>query len=131
MHGSRGEFVLGERVKEENGSKRKQESEELLALSPVESVEARRVKSVWNVGTESDKQDDEAIDSQSQDWKDIRNIKGEYEDEENVEKESEEENILDSVCALVDMPLMQRQDPELAELITYLSTGVLPKSDQA
>ena len=46
MHGSRGDFVLGERVKEENGSKRKQESDERLALPPVKSVEARRVKSV-------------------------------------------------------------------------------------
>ena len=29
------------------------------------------------------------------------------------------------------MPLMQRQDPELAEIITYLSTGDLPASDKA
>ena len=29
------------------------------------------------------------------------------------------------------MPLMQRQDPKLAEIITYLSTGDLPMSDKA
>ena len=29
------------------------------------------------------------------------------------------------------MSLMQRQDPELAEIITYLSTGDLPASDKA
>ena len=69
--------------------------------------------------------------SQSHDWKDIRDIVGRYEDAEDVEKEREEEDILYSVSALEDMPLMQRQDPELAEIITYLSTGDLSMSDKA
>ena len=50
-------------------------------------------------------------------------IVGGYEDTEEVENEKNEEDIYHSVCALEDMPLMQRQDPELAETITYLSTG--------
>ena len=53
------------------------------------------------------------------------------EDTEEVENEKEEKDIYHSVCALKDMPLMQRQDPELAEIITYLSTGDLPASDKA
>ena len=64
------------------------------------------------------------------DWKGIRDIVGGYEDTEDVEKE-EEEDIYLSVCALEDMPLMQRQDPELGEITTYLSTGDLPVSDKA
>ena len=39
--------------------------------------------------------------------------------------------MLESICALEDLPLMQMQDPELAEMITYLSIGDLPRSDKA
>ena len=67
-----------------------------------------RVELVWNAGAESGKQDNEAI-----------------------EKEGEEEDIFCSVFSLEDMPLIQSQDPELAEIITYLSTGDLPMSDKA
>ena len=51
-------------------------------------------------------------------------------DKEEVENEKEEKDSYHSVCALEDMPLMQRQAPELAEIITYLSTGNLPASDK-
>ena len=107
MHSSRGDSAQIERspkegVKEKTAvseaSRRKQESNERLAVPQVESEEARRVKSVWKAGTESGKQDDEAIErgesvgtkgsgghSQSQDWKDIWNIVGGYEDAEDVD----------------------------------------------
>ena len=45
--------------------------------------------------------------------------------------EKEEKDIYHSVCALEDMPLMQWQNPELAEIITYVSTGDLPASAKA
>ena len=109
-----------------------------------ESGEVQRVESAENVGTESGKQDDEAMErgenigtkgsgghSQSHDWNDIRDIVGGYEDAEDVEKEREKENTFYSVFALEDMLLMQRQDQELAEIITYLSTGDLLMSDKA
>ena len=47
-----------------------------------------------------------------------------------MEKEREEENIFYSVIALEDMLLMQRQDSELAKIITYLSASDLPMSDK-
>ena len=115
-----------------------------MVVSQGESGEDQRVESVGNVGTESGKQDDEAIEreesagtkgsgghNESHDWKDIRDILGGYEDAEDVEKEREVEDIFYSGFALEDMPLMQRQDPELAEIISYLSTGDLPMTDKA
>ena len=121
------------------------------------------MESVGDVGTESEKRDDEAIGrgekvctesgkqddkavgrrerpagtkggvrhSENYDWEGMGDFVDGYEDTEEVEKEKEERNIYYSVCALEDMPLMQRQDPELAEIITYLSTGDLPASDKA
>ena len=57
MHGSRGLCAqVGKLLEVASG--RKQESDERLAFLSVESEEARRVKSVWNAGTESCKQDD-------------------------------------------------------------------------
>ena len=126
MHGSRGDSAQVERaleggVKEKTAvlevSGRKQDSDERL----VEVI--GRGESVGTKGSGGR--------SESHDWKDIRDILGGYEDAEDVEKEREEEDIFYSVFALEDMPLMQRQDPELAEIITYLSTGDLPKSDKA
>ena len=116
----------------------------LLAVPQVESVEARQVESVWNAGAESGKQDDGAIErgesrgmegssghSKGQDWKDIMDTVGGYNVAEDVEKEIEEEDTFYSVFALEDMPLMQRQDMEPAEIMTYLTTGDLPMSDKA
>ena len=69
--------------------------------------------------------------SENYDWEGIGDIVDGYEDTEEVENEKEERNIYYSVCALEDIPLMQRKDPEQAEIITYLSTGDLPASDKA
>ena len=69
--------------------------------------------------------------SEGQDWKDIQDTVSGYKVAEDVDKEIEEEDIFYSVFALKDMPLMHRHDPELAEIITYLSTGDLPMSDKA
>ena len=115
-----------------------------MAAPQVKSVEARRVESVRNAGEESGKHDDEAIEmgesvgtegsnghSEDQDWKDILDTVSGYNVAEDVEKEIEEKDTFYSVFALEDMPLMQRQDPKLAEIITYLSTGDLPMSDKA
>ena len=122
------------------------------------------MESVGDVGTESEKRDDEAIErgeevgsesgkqddkavgrrerpagtkgglrhSENFDWEGIGDIVEGYGDTEEVENEKEEKDIYYySVCALEDMPLMQRKDPELAEIITYLCTGDLPASDKA
>ena len=46
-------------------------------------------------------------------------------------EESENKAINVLVYALVDLASMQKQDPELYEIITYLNTGDLQKSDRA
>ena len=113
-HGSRGDSAQVEKslergVKEETAvfeaSGRKQDSNERL----VEAI--GRGQSVCTKGSGGH--------SENHDWKGIRDIVGGNEDTEDVEKE-EEEDIYHSVCTLEDMPLMQRQNPELAEIITYL-----------
>ena len=155
---AQGERSLEEKVKVSEASGRKQDSDERWVVPHGESKEAQRVESIENVGTENGKQDDEAIGrgekvdtesgkqddvaigsreragtkgsvehSENHDWEGIGDIVNGYEDTE-VENEKEEKDIYHSVCALEDMPLMQRQDPELAEIITYLSTGDLPAS---
>ena len=71
MHGSRGDSAQVERSQEEGvkektavsvASRRKQDSDERLVVSQGVSGEAQRVESVRNTGTESSKQDDEAIE---------------------------------------------------------------------
>ena len=111
------------------GGRRKQESDERLAVPQLESVEARRVESVGNAYAETGKQDDGAIESgesagtegssehiEGQDWKDILYTASGYKTAEDVDKVMEEEDTFYSVFALEDMPLMQRLDPELAML---------------
>ena len=127
--------MLGERVNEKNGSKRKQDFDERWVVPLRESVRS--------VGTESGKQNDEVIErgeragfkssvrhSRHYDWEGIGNIVDWNEDTDEVENEKEKEAINHSVYALEDLPLMQKQVPELSELISYLSTGDLPKSDR-
>ena len=55
---------------------------------------------------------------------------GRYDDTEN-EKEIHEGDIFNSVFALEDMPFLQKEDPDLAGMITYLSTGDLTISDRS
>ena len=119
-------------------------SDERLAVPQVESVESQRVESVGNACAETGKQDDEAIERgesvgtegssghiEGQGWKDILDTVSGYKAAVDVEKDiEEEEDTFYSVFLLEDMPLMQRQDPELAKIITYLSTGDLPMSDK-
>ena len=122
MHDSRGDLVLGERVNEKNGSERKQDYDKSWVVPKGESV--------GSVGTKSGKQNDEVIERGERSGF-IRDIVDWNEDTEEVANEKEKEAIYHSVYALEDLPLMQKQDPELAELITYLSTGDLSKSDRA
>ena len=115
MRGSRGESAQVERSLEEGvkeitavseTSGRKQDSDERWVVPQWDSGEAQRVESVGNVGTESGKQDDEAIERgdivgtigsgghrEDHDWENIRDIVGGYEDAEDVEKEREEKDI--------------------------------------
>ena len=97
-----------------------------------------------SVGANSGEQNDEVIERGGKsgfrggvrhighyDWKGIGDSAVWNEDIEESENEKETEAINHSVYALEDLPLMQKQDPELSEIITYLSTGDLPKSDRA
>ena len=54
-----------------------------------------------------------------------------YNDTEGENAEMDESESFYSVCALEDMPNLQKQDPEFAELVIYLSTGDLPVSDKS
>ena len=83
------------------------------------------------VGTDSGKQDHKAVGrrerpagtkggvrhSENYDWEGIGDIVDGHEDTEDVEKGEEEdippgeEDVYESVCALEDIPLMQRKDP--------------------
>ena len=54
-----------------------------------------------------------------------------YDDIENEEEEIHEEDISNSVFALEDMPFLQKDDPDFAGMITYLSTSDLPISDRS
>ena len=97
------------------------------------------------VATEDGEQDNQAVGrrersegtkggvrhSEDYDWEGIGDTVDEYEDTEEVGKEIEETDIYHLVCALEDMPLMGRKDPELSAIITYLSPGDLPASDKA
>ena len=58
---------------------------------------------------------------------DIFDTVGRYDDTEN---EDEKDNF-NCVFALEDMPFLQKEDPELAGMITYLSTDDLPISDRS
>ena len=62
---------------------------------------------------------------------DIFDIVGIYDDTENEEEEIHEGDNFNSVFALEDMPFLQKEDPDLAGMITYLSTGDLPISDRS
>ena len=53
-----------------------------------------------------------------------------YEEENEDERLGEFESF-NYVFALEDMPVLQKQDPELAEIINYLGEGVLPISDKS
>ena len=66
MHSSRsnsaqGERSLEEKIKVSEANGRKQDSDECWVVPQGESEEAQRVEWIENVGTESGKQDDEAI----------------------------------------------------------------------
>ena len=51
-----------------------------------------------------------------------------YEEENGDERLGEIESF-NYVFALEDMPCLQKQDPELAEIVNYLGAGHLPLSD--
>ena len=50
-------------------------------------------------------------------------------EEENGDEKLDEIESFNYVFALEDMPFLQKQDPELAEIINYLGAGHLPLSD--
>ena len=52
-------------------------------------------------------------------------------EEENEDKRLGEIESFNYVFALEDMPVLQKQDPELAEIINYLDAGDLPISDKS
>ena len=54
---------------------------------------------------------------------------GGYESTENEEEEIDQGDIFHSVFALEDMPLLQKENPDLSKMITYLRTGDLPISE--
>ena len=62
---------------------------------------------------------------------DIFDTVGRYDDTENEEEEIHEGDNFNYVFALEDMPFLQKEDPELAGMITYLSTDDLPISDRS
>ena len=62
---------------------------------------------------------------------DIFDTVGGYDVTENEEEDIHEGDIFNSVFALEDMPLLQKEDPDLAEVFTYLSTGNLLISDRS
>ena len=53
-----------------------------------------------------------------------------YEEENGDERVGEIESF-NYVFALEDMPVLEKQDPELAEIINYLGEGDLPISDKS
>ena len=60
----------------------------------------------------------------------MQEVLGAYEEENGDEIVGEIESFY-SVFALEDIPVLQKQDPELAEIINYLGTGDLPISDKS
>ena len=62
---------------------------------------------------------------------DIFDTVGRYEVAQNAMEEIHEGDIFNSVFALEDMPFLQKEDPEVAEMITYLSTDNLHISDRS
>ena len=62
---------------------------------------------------------------------DIFDTVGGYDDTENEEEEIQEGDNFNSVFSLEDMPFLQKEDPDLAGMITYLSTDDLPISDRS
>ena len=62
---------------------------------------------------------------------DIFDTAGGYYDTENEEEEIHEGDNFNSVFALEHMPFLQKDDPDLAGIITYLSMDDLPISDRS
>ena len=62
------------------------------------------------------------IDNTQQPFRTMQEVVGGYEDENGDERLGEIESFY-SVFALEDMPVPQKQGPELAEIINYLGTG--------
>ena len=62
---------------------------------------------------------------------DIFDIVGRYDDTEKEEEKIHEGDNFSSVFALEDMPFLQKEDPDLEGMITYLRTGDLSISDRS
>ena len=65
-----------------------------------------------------------------QEFRTTQDVLGGYEEENGDDKLGEIESFY-SVFALEDTPVLQKRDPELAEIINYLGTGNLPISDKS
>ena len=69
------------------------------------------------------------IDKTQQEFRTMQEVSSGYEEENGDERLGEIESF--NYVFVLDMPVVQKQDPELAEIINYLGAGDLPISDES